>query len=59
MLNNTFLNSWNKRVDSFYLDKITGLASFQNNKYFLKVGVEFPSLLPKRLNIIKYKHPIK
>lgn len=47
MLNNAFVNIWNKRVGAISWDKETGLGTFEYDKDFLKTGLELsPILMP-------------
>lgn len=45
MINNAFVNIWNKRVGAVSWDRETGLGSFQYDKEFLKTGLELSPLL--------------
>ena len=45
MLNNAFVNIWNKRVGAVSWDREAGLGSFQFDKDFLKTGLELSPLL--------------
>jgi serine/threonine-protein kinase HipA len=47
MINNAFVNIWNKRVGAVSWDKETGLGTFQYEKEFLKTNLELsPILMP-------------
>ena len=47
MINNAFVNIWNKRVGAIAWNPETGLGTFQYDKGFLKSGLELsPILMP-------------
>ena len=47
MINNAFVNIWNKRVGAVSWNSETGLGTFQYDKAFLKTGLELsPILMP-------------
>ena len=47
MINNAFINIWDKRVGAIAWNAETGLATFQYDKDFLKLGIDLsPILMP-------------
>ena len=47
MINNAFINIWDKRVGAIAWNADTGLATFQYDKDFLKLGIDLsPILMP-------------
>ncbi len=56
MINNAFVNIWNKRVGAIAWNADTGLGTFQYDKSFLKLGVNLsPILMPIENGDILYE----